>query len=344
MKKLLLIIRKHWYVFAIVLLIVGVLIWRFRVSGKEVKQTTYTVKRQTLQDTLSFSGEIDADEKVTLRFQSSGKLIWVGAKEGDSVKKFQTIASLDQESLKKSLQKELNDYVKTRIDFEQEKDDTRPVVIGGQTYDKQLELRRIAEKAQYDLNSAVIDVELQDLSIRLATISTPIAGIVTKASSPYAGVNVTPTQAEFEIVNPDTVYFSALADQTEVVKLENGTIGEIVMDAYPDEKVNAEIKSIAFNPKEDETGTVYPVKMKFENISQAFKYRLGMTGDVLFILKETPNVLVVPQGFLKTEKGKKYVLKKVGNRQEKAFVKTGESNDILIEILDGLEKGDVIYD
>lgn len=37
----------------------------------------------------------------------------------------------------------------------------------------------ILEKAQFGLSNAVIDVELADLAIKYATITTPIAGLVT---------------------------------------------------------------------------------------------------------------------------------------------------------------------
>ncbi|HPA35669.1 MAG TPA: biotin/lipoyl-binding protein, partial [Chitinophagales bacterium] len=44
-------------------------------------------------------------------------------KEGDLVKKGQAIASLDQRELKKRLEKELNDYMTVRWDFEQTHED-----------------------------------------------------------------------------------------------------------------------------------------------------------------------------------------------------------------------------
>ncbi|MEK7071109.1 MAG: efflux RND transporter periplasmic adaptor subunit, partial [Patescibacteria group bacterium] len=278
MKRVLRILKKRWYLVLAAVFIVGFFIYRSTAKPKETS-TSHTVRRQTLKEELSFSGSIDADEKATLRFQSSGKLAWVGVKEGDRVDKFQLIASLDQASLKKSLQKELNDYMKSRIDFDQEKDDTRPVVIGAQSSDKQLELRRIADKTQSDLDNAVIDVELQDLAVRLANLATPIQGIVTKVLSPFAGVNITPTQAEFEGVNPETIYFSASADQTDVVSLNEGMVGEVVLDSFPESKIQAEIINVSFTPDEDETGTVYKVKMTIDDPVQ-LQYRLGMTGDV----------------------------------------------------------------
>ncbi len=103
MKKIFKYIKKHWVIAIAVVFLLGFGIYRQIVPSKADGDTTYKVKRQNLKESLTFSGEIDAEEKVTLRFQTSGRLSWVGVKEGDFVKKFQTIASLDQREVKKKL-------------------------------------------------------------------------------------------------------------------------------------------------------------------------------------------------------------------------------------------------
>lgn len=340
------IVKRRWYLIIAAVLILSLIGWSVaNKSSKDKPKNAYTVKRQTLRETVTFSGDIDAEEKATLRFQTSGKLAWVGVKEGETVNKYQGIASLDQQELKKTLQKELNTYVKSRLDFDQEKEDTREVVIGGLGRDARERVLRVAQKAQYDLNNSVIDVELQDLAIQFATIYTPIEGIVTKVGSKNSGVNVTPAQAEFEIVNPDTIFFSATADQTEVVMLDAGMRGEISLDSFTDVKRYATIASIAYTPKEDETGTVYQIKLNLDPSSpDAAKLRLGMTGDVTFVLKEVENAIAVPTTYIKRENGKPYVLKKVNNKPEKVFIRLGSEIDTATVVDSGIEAGDVVYD
>ncbi len=74
----------------------------FFASKTNIKTDTARVKRGNLEEKLIISGLIDAEEKVTLRFQTSGRLSWVGVKEGDLVKKYQGIATLDQREIKKN--------------------------------------------------------------------------------------------------------------------------------------------------------------------------------------------------------------------------------------------------
>ena len=339
-------IKKRWILILVGVLIIGGVGWsQYKNSTKIPYKNSYKIKRQNLKETISFSGKVDADEKATLRFQTSGKLAWVGVKEGERVKKYQSIASLDQAELKKNLQKDLNSYAKQRLTFDQQQDDIRPVIIGTLSQDKQTSLLRTAQQVQFDLNNSVLNVELTSISLQLANMYSPITGVVTKVGSKVAGVNVTPTQAEFDIVNPDTIYFSASVDQTDVVKLNEEMVGDVTLDALPDESFHGKISSIAYAPDENETGTVYPVKLAIiGTAADAEKLRLGMTGDSTFTLKERDDVVAVPTTYIKHENGKTYVMKKVNNKPVKTYVTMGEEIDVAIIILSGLEPGDVVYD
>lgn len=310
---------------------------RFILAKKNDKIESAKVKRGPLEESLIISGTIEAEEKATLRFKTSGNLTWVGVKEGDYVKKYQGIASLDKRKLQKTLEKELNDYMDERWDFEQTtKDDYKDQAVTNA-------IKRILEKAQFDLNNTILDVEIQDLAVEYANLWTPIEGVVTYVEAPFAGVNITATQAEFEIVNPKTVYFSALADQTEVTKLHEGLTGELILDSYLDKELNGVIKTISFNPKSGETGTVYAVKFLFDDDNSDYKYRLGMTGDLNFIIQRKENILYLPAKFIKTKNGRNYVKVIKQEKEEKVYIETGMETDDEVEIVKGLEKGDVVY-
>ncbi len=335
-------LRKRWYLVLVLLAVGGIFLYRYQVAISQAKkQETYKVKRKTLVDTLAFSGQIDAEERVVLRFPISGKLVWLGAKEGDTVKKYQGLASLDLRETQKKMQKTLNDYAKERNDFDQSRDDNQrvgdqPVREAGDA------MKRLLEKAQYDLTNSVIDVELQQLAKEYSYLYTPIDGILVRTDVKYTGVNITPAGAEFEVINPDTIYFSTTADQTDVIRLKDGMRGEIVFDPYPDDTYHGVITRIGYTPKTGETGTVYEVRMSLDPGTDLGKFKMGMTGDVEFAVGEKPKVISVPASFVKTENDRKYVLKKTENKTEKTFIKTGLEVDGNYEVLSGLEENDVI--
>ncbi len=341
LKKIL--FNKYFILIAAVALIGGYFYIRnnqsVQTNGSKKKITSYTVGRKNLIQTLTLSGKIDARERIILRFQTSGRLTWVGVKEGDAVKKFQTIASLDQRDVKKTLEKKLNTYLSERWDFEQTKDDYKNTI-------KDDTIKRILEKSQFDLNNSVLDVELQNLSVEYASLWTPIDGIITKIDAPYTGMNITPATAEFEVINPRTVYLSVSADQNEVIKLHKGMIAEITMDAFPDASVSGTIDTISFIPKTGETGTVYDVKVIFPTENTDNTYRIDMTADATFTIKTKNNILSIPTSFIKQDDEKKFVYATTNGdkKKQKKYIETGEDFDADTEIIGGISEGDVVYD
>ena len=146
-------LKRRWYFVLGVVIILAAIFIRNQSSSlsKEEKPKTYKVKKETLQVTLSLSGEVDAEEKAILKFQTSGRLVWVGVKEGDYVNKYQTLASLDQRDLKNRLTKYLNTYSKQRNTFDETKDDNWNQQFA---FSESLrnEAKRVLENNQYDLN------------------------------------------------------------------------------------------------------------------------------------------------------------------------------------------------
>lgn len=319
----------------VVIVVVAIIIYG-NLNKKKTVVLTATVKRGNLEQVLTIPGTIDAEEKAVLKFQTSGRLAWVGVKEGDYVKKYQSIASLDQTDLKKTLQKKLNDYMTNRWTFDQTtKDDYKDKALTDT-------ITRLKDKVQFSLNNAVIDVELQDITVRYANLWTPIEGIVTKADPKYGGINITSTTAEYDVVNPNSIYFSANADQTEVTKLKEGVTGELVLDPFPDEKILGAVKNIFFMPKAGESGTVYEVKFFFDKNNSDYRFRLGMTGDLSFVTAKKDDVLYLPIRFVLEKDSKKYVTVLKNGQKSQVNVQTGLETDDNIEILSGVSEGDVV--
>lgn len=339
--------KRHFKLIILVALIAFASVYFFQAkiksSGKKVE--TVKVARGTLTEKLTISGTVEAEEKIALKFQASGRLSWVGVKTGDYVKKYQGIASLDQRDVEKNLKKKLLAYMNERWDFEQGRDDKS--VRGREMYqvpgltDSE---RRVLDKAQFDLNSTVLDVEIAALAKEYSFLWTPIEGLVTKIDTPFAGTNITPATAEFEIINPKSVYFSANADQSEVVTLKDGQLGELILDSYPESTIAGTVRSIAFTPKAGETSTVYEVKFSINDGNTNYKYRVGMGGDLSFVTKKKVEALYLPAKFIRSENGKKYVMIKSAGKDKKEYVETGMETDTDIEIVSGIKEGDTVYE
>jgi len=166
-----------------VILIIGFVIARRTILKPPPSYQTATASVKDLTQTLEVSGVIEAETKATLKFQTIGKLGWIGVKEGDSVNKWQAIASLDKSILKKNLEKVLNDYMHQRWDFDQIREDNLVTTDNYDDYSFTNTIERLIEQEQFTLNSEVLDVEIQDLTNRLATLTSPITGIVVFAAT-----------------------------------------------------------------------------------------------------------------------------------------------------------------
>jgi RND family efflux transporter MFP subunit len=333
-------LKKKWYFLVIILLVFFLIFIQTQAKKTEVEEKM-TVKKQNLKETLTLSGEIDAEEKVSLKFQTSGRLVWVGVKEGDYVKKYQAIASLDKRDLKNRLDKYLNNYLKQRNSFEQTKDDYEETYEFS-TGDLHKRAKRILENSQYDLNSAVLEVEYQNLLLEYADLWTPIEGVVTHIDIPKAGVNITPANATFEIVNPKTLYFSATVEQADVVNLKEGMKGKLTLDSFSDFEDEVKVSYISFSPKSGETGKVYQIKLELSEKTKKLPLRLGMTGDVEFLIKEKNKVIALPSRFIKKDKKGSYVFVKENNKKIKKYIKIEEEIDGKIVIKSGLNEGEII--
>ncbi|MCX6792189.1 MAG: hypothetical protein NT149_04085, partial [Candidatus Gottesmanbacteria bacterium] len=184
----------------IAVFIIGIAVWRSstnKTANGDIQ--TATVTRKVFVKSVSSSGKSKANKSAELKFQTSGKLTWVNVAEGDTVTAFQAIAGLDVREVQKNLEKALVDYSNQRNDF----DEMQKVTYHGiQNPDAALNdtAKRILETNQWDLNKAILDVELKHLALEYATLVTPIAGIVAHIDTPVPGVNITPATAVFEIV------------------------------------------------------------------------------------------------------------------------------------------------
>lgn len=338
------VIKKLWWLFLIGFLIGGGVVWKVAAANaKKNEANTYTVKKEALTEVLSLSGEIDAEEKVSLRFQTSGLLNWVGVKEGDYVKKYQSLASLDKRDLQNSMSKLLNTYSKSRWDFEQAQADNKNWQTNGMTDLARDTVKRTLDKYQFDLNNSVLTVESQALALKFATLWTPIEGLVTNIDAPFAGQNITPATATFEVINPQTIFFLATADQTEIVSFTPEMVGKIILDSFPDTELAGKIKSISFTPKAGESGTVYEIKISVDISGLENKIKMGMTGDVDFIIKEIVDVLAIPETYLIKENGKFSVMVIQSGKKVKKEVIIGDSVEDMVEIKEGLNEKDIIY-
>ncbi len=297
-----------------------------------------TVKRGSVAEELILSGEIKAEEHAVLRFETSGQIIWVGAKESNIVKKGQLLAKLDTTSLNASYQRALSDLRSAQATVERVHDDVKDHA-SDETY-TQKETRTTAEVAKDKAYEAVL---IAERNLKGASLHAPFKGTVTSVANPFPGAFVLYSQNQFEIVNPKTIYFNVSADQTEITLMKEGQEVAITLDSFPEKEIKGTIENISFSPDLEEVGVVYKIKVSFEELeTEDLKYRLGMTGDATFVMDEVKDVLYVPVQFLKTDKEDHYLL--INGGKKKVYVEIGVEGEDKVEIKGDIKEDDIVYD
>ena len=332
--------RKKLLVVLFIILAIGFFVYRGVASknGKNGSQST-EVKRGEVREELILSGKIDADEYVALSYPVSGKVSWVGVKEGDKVKKGQALGKLDTTSLNAAYQQALSALRAADATVEnihnQVKDHS-----GDETF-VQKDTRTTAEVTK---DRAYEAVKIAEDNLKNATLHSPFEGVVTSVTAPFSGINVIYAQTQFEVINPQTMYFNVSADQTEVINIKVGQTVRIVIDSYPNDTYDGIVTFVSYTPRIGDTGTAYKVKIKFADSlnTDIEKFRIGLGGDAKFITSKVSDVLYLPPKYVKTDSKGKYV--KLDRKKSKVYVETGLEGEDAIEIKSGVNEGQTVFD
>src|SRR5258708_14436389 len=168
-----------------------------RANNKAEIKSAQSAAIKNIDSTIVVNGTVTAKDQAHLHFQTGGKLISVAFKEGDKISQGQTIAQLDTYSLQRQLTQALNMYKSTRDNFDQAKVNqtngliqsvnsqsiqngsqtkvANPKYNGGDNAYIYLDdiAKRIVDENQTNLDNSVINVEISNYALQLASLTSP---------------------------------------------------------------------------------------------------------------------------------------------------------------------------
>jgi multidrug resistance efflux pump len=256
-------------------------------------------------------GMVRSQNETTLHFALGGKLTYLPFKEGDHVEKGQTIAAVDTYVLQRQLTAALNAYRSTRDSFDQQNDNTADnylnaqqanpypynywnlAGINGDSRNVSISnmIKRLDDQAQAGLDNSVIQVEIANYALSLASIQAPFSGVITHMDVGSPGVMIGATTG-FTVVDTDAYVFRANVAENDINFIaENSPV--TVQLTGNDQKFEGIVSKIYPDKVALPTGeNVYQVEIESDGMAKVAKYR--QDGNVLMKNKYERTVVLVP--------------------------------------------------
>ena len=145
------------------------------------------------------------------------------------------------------------------------------------------------------------------------------------------------------VANMGEMIFEGKLDESEVGKVQTGMPLLLTVGAIDNETFNANLEYIAPKGVAENGAIQFLIRAAMNKEKNSTFLRAAYSASADIILAKKEKVLAIPESVLQFEKSKPFVeIEKSPNVYEKKFIKTGLSDGINIEVLEGLVKTDKI--
>jgi len=153
---------------------------------------------------------------------------------------------------------------------------------------------------------------------------------------------LTPGEVFMTIVSVRPVFIRGQVEEKDLHLVHSGMKGKATLNAFPEEKIPAEIIHVSNIPQ---SGNHYEVKVRIQPGKNAEDIMPGMNASLHFVSLEKKDALIVPASAVFSDDDNSsyvYLAGKEGGKPTKREVKTGSTAEGKTEIVSGLAEGDEI--
>lgn len=165
-----------------------------------------------------------------------------------------------------------------------------------------------------------------------------------RGEKPSVGQTVFPGRPIAKIPNLDDLQAKVFVLANDAIDLTNDLPVNIRLDAFPDKKFDGYITNVSAFPRSIERGnpvTYYEITVELsQQDSEIMQPGRKLIADIQ--VKTASERLVIPLQSIHHENGQSYVYLQSGDVFFKSTVSTGIKNQFLVEITQGLSRGDTI--
>ena len=312
---------------------------------------TAKVERATISNSVTATGTIEPVNKVEVGTQVSGIISKIYVDYNSIVKKGQVIAELDKINLESELASAKANLAssKSELDY-QETNYKRMKALHDKGFisDDDFDIADLSyKKAKEAYLVQLQTVQKAQTNLGYATITSPIDGVVlskdVEEGQTVAASFSTPT------------LFTIARDLTDMGNVRDGQRVTFTVDAFPDDTFEGRVKQVRQQGEEESNVVTYEVVISAPN--NDLKLKPQLTANVNIYTEEIENVVSVPAKALRFSPSKEMMndgekikdcnaTNKLWIKETnilKAYpVKTGITNGIRTQILEGVKEGTAV--
>ena len=347
----------------LLVLLAGVFIWTFyflyEKSQKppEVFKTVSPFDTAIIKKTVA-TGSVTPRKEVNMKSQVSGiieKLFIVAGqeiKQGDVIAKIKIIPNmLNLANAENRVNAAQVNYDNAKLDYDRNKTLVDQSVISKadfQVFDLRIKSNLTElEAAQNQLQIIKEGVSKSTGAISNTQVKSTITGMVLDVPVKEGGQVIESNTFNegttiSSVANMGEMIFEGKLDESEVGKVQAGMDIVLTIGAIDKESFKAKLEYIAPKGITENGAIQFLIRASINKNNSAF-LRAGYSANADIILAKKDKVLSIPESVLQFDKEKSFVEVETSPQKfEKRFIKTGLSDGINIEILDGLKKTDKI--
>lgn len=187
-----------------------------------------------------------------------------------------------------------------------------------------------------DAQTALADAELDyDRTVLRA----PIDGVIATVST-EVGERLTPGVPVITLVDMTPLRVVAEVDEIDIARIEIGMAAEVQVDALPGVLLTGTVTDIAENGVETDGVIEYDVDITLDVVDARLRH--GMTADVNIII-DRAQTLAIPADFVDRRRDGAFVtVQQSDGSLTERMVELGRRDGALVEVISGLQAGDVI--
>jgi len=208
-----------------------------------------------------------------------------------------------------------------------------------------LRLKLATEKLSLIQSGATTIADLKVDNVIKAPISGTVLSLLVEEGDPI--VPLTSYQAGTElmtIAQMDNLLFKGNVDEIDVGKLVEGMEVEIEIGALPNQKVTGFLRKVSPKAHQDEGSTLFEVEIAIGGVGDSF-LRAGYSANADIIITKKENIILVPERLVHIEDSAATVeVQDTSGVITSRDVTTGLSDGIKIEIVEGVDEGELLVE